>query len=605
HHRAAAMVRGLVPGMERLLEDHGVCLSSCLDGWDDEMVLTAFGRDLILSPEIYGSPWLLRDDEYPKLARLFNLHRRYGGILINGLELPDQYGPYAVARGDAARRFIVLRNLTWTGTAYPIKLDGEIGLAPGKEVELRQLHPTEKLLGVFPYGTTVMAPVESFRACLLYAGTAPCEEPGVSGADYQVIRDLPGKPVEIELLGLPGSSANLSLIGKAGFKSARLDGEEMMALFDGPITVDFPGKPYAKPYHLKLPDFRSIEVPADAAALYEATVFAADNNAMEVRSFERAGGWSAIPQVRKAQEAFFRQPDFLERGIWDKNLFDGRPDTGFWPCPLFRGIGEVTVDAGCFRLDLGEVCAVDELVLNTGDRYGLAPMCSAAGYQAYVSEDLVSWRTVRFLADMNMHIPVTGRMRYFKMGGNTHGINIVDAMPGRMNSVKGYRDGQELDTSKWRASNLFRSNLPAVQKAWQAEITLDEVAPGSVLCIAIQGKHGIEGAYAAAKIGGAYAGCPDRAPSYPANNFIYKVVEKDSNYTYYLPVESSVKGKLIEVFVLACDKENLDLQPKLWITARQAPFQKRRLVLDRQETADSGFIEASSRPHWIRPSGSL
>ena len=581
HHRAAAMARGLVPGMQRLLEDHGVCLSSCLDGWDDEMGLTAFGRDLILSPEIYGSPWLLRDDEYPKLARLFNLHRRYGDILVDGLELPEQYGPHAAARGDAMRRFIILRNLTWTGTAYPIKLDGEIGLAPGKDVELLQLHPTEKLLGIFPYGATVLASVEPFRACLLYAGTVPCEEPGVSGVDYQVIRNLPGQPVEIELLGLPGSSASLSLLGEAGYKSARLDGNEVNSLLSGPITVDFPGEPYAKPFHRKIADFRSVAVPADAAALYEATVFAADNNAMEIRSFERARGWSAIPQVRRAQEAFFRQPDFLERGLWDKNLFDGRPDTGFWPCPLFRGIGEVTVDAGCFRLDLDEICAVDELVLNTGDRYGLAPMCSAAGYQAYVSTDLVSWRTVRFLADVNMHIPVKGRMRYFKMGGNTHGINVVDAMPGRLISVKGYQAGQELDPTQWRASNLFRANLPKVQKAWQADITLDEVAPGSILCIAIQGKHGIEGAYAAAKIGGAYAGCPDRAPSYPANNFIYKVIEKDSNYTYYLPLDASARGKLLEVFVLACDQENPDLQPELWITARQAPFQKRKLVLDR------------------------
>ncbi len=39
---------------------------------------------MILAPELYGNPWFLRDDEYPKLARIFNLHRRYRGILTSG-----------------------------------------------------------------------------------------------------------------------------------------------------------------------------------------------------------------------------------------------------------------------------------------------------------------------------------------------------------------------------------------------------------------------------------------------------------------------------------------------------------------------------------------
>jgi hypothetical protein len=176
---------------------------------------------------------------------------------------------------------------------------------------------------------------------------------------------------------------------------------------------------------------------------------------------------------------------------------------------------------------------------------------------------------------------VKGRLRYFKMGGNTYGINVVDTMPGRLVSVEGFRNGRKLASDKWRASNLFQRNLPEVQKAWRAEFTLDEVAPGSVLCIAVQGKHGIEGAYAAARIGGAYAGCPDRAPSYPANNFIYKVMSKDSNYTYYLPLDPSAKGQPIAVYVLAGDKEHLDLKPEVWITTRQTPFKKHKLTIVR------------------------
>ncbi len=582
HHRARALGRGLVSDMKRLHEDHGVCLSSCLDGWDDELVTHAFGRALILAPEIYGSPCLLSDDELSTLARLFNLYRRNGAILVDGMALPESYGPSAVARGDAARRFLVLRNLTWAGTAYSVKLDTEIGLAPGHEVEVRQLHPTEKRLGLFKYGETVQVPVAAFGACLLYVGTARSEEQGVTGCDYRVIQDVPGQPVELELLGLPGTSAHVELLNAALYKNATLNGRDVTSLLSGALSLDFPGTPLRLPTHRKLADMQPCEIPADGASLYEATVFAADNNALEVRELMRSGGWSKIPQVRKSQEAFFNQPDFIGNGLWDKFLFDGRPDTGFWPCSTkFRGRGDIALDGGCFRLDLGAVHNVDELVLNTGDLFGMSPILNGAGYHAYVSTDLVSWRTVKFLGGVTMRLPVNGPMRYLKMGGRTNGINTVDAMPQRLISVEGLYKGVSLPRANWRASNLFRKEFKPV-KAWQAGFTLDEIAEGSYLCIALYGKHGVEGAYAAAKIGNAYVGCPDRAVSYPANVFGYMVSAQESNYTYYLPLDASAQGKPVEVFVLARDEKNLELKPEVWITTRKAPFQKKRLVLERK-----------------------
>ncbi len=75
HHRAGALSRDIVPDLMRLTEDHGVCLSSCLNYWEDDLILQAFNRSLILSPQLYGNPWFLRDDEYPKLARIFNIAR--------------------------------------------------------------------------------------------------------------------------------------------------------------------------------------------------------------------------------------------------------------------------------------------------------------------------------------------------------------------------------------------------------------------------------------------------------------------------------------------------------------------------------------------------
>ena len=114
HHRGGAISRDVVPGLKRLTEDCGVCFSSCLNYWDDDLILQAFNRSLILSPQIYGDPWFLKDEEFPKMARIFKLAREYGSIMVDGFVLPEKtYGEKAVSRGDAETRLITLRNLSW------------------------------------------------------------------------------------------------------------------------------------------------------------------------------------------------------------------------------------------------------------------------------------------------------------------------------------------------------------------------------------------------------------------------------------------------------------------------------------------------------------
>lgn len=75
-------------------------------------------------------------------------------------------------------------------------------------------------------------------------------------------------------------------------------------------------------------DLRPTELPTDWAALYEATCFAANNNAMELRSLERSGP-SKIPAVKMAREAFLKQPLMTSRGLSDRYLFDDDPATVF------------------------------------------------------------------------------------------------------------------------------------------------------------------------------------------------------------------------------------------------------------------------------------
>lgn len=565
HNRAAAVSRGFTENLQRLREDHGVCISSCLDYWDDDLVLQAFARCLILAPETYGSPWFLRDEEYPKFARIYNLHRRYRDILVNGMVLDGSdaadYGPFAISRGDQGTRLISLRNLSWLPTKYKIKLDAGVGLADKGLIELRQFHPVEKIFGRFPYGSQVDVEVLPYRACLLLATTKPTSELGVIGCDYQVLRDTPGKPALIKLVGLPGSQASITLAPTTATKytKATLDGKPVN-IFQDTVQVKFLGEQFGQPWHRKLGDLKPCTVPADVEALYEATCFAADNNALEVRSLLSTGP-TKIPQVRKARKAFMEQEMFIERGIWDKFLFDGNRQTIF----------KARKEGGLFRLDFGKVIAIDKLLIGAADG-DFSKSLKSDEISAQVSSDLTTWKQIDISVEKDIIAKPSADkpIRYMRISG----------APSEIAEIEGYRKDTKLNRSGWRASNLFASysSAPAV-KAWSLSFTLPEAPKGTYLAIPLAGRHGTEGAYAALRVGGEYLGAPSRAVSYQSNAWEYPVSQTDSNYTYYVPVTKEMLNKQIEVVVLGMDSKNINFEPEAWITAYPIPFETKELLL--------------------------
>lgn len=568
HNRAGALGRGLVPDLKRLTEDHGVCISSCIDYWEDDLILQAFNRSLILAPEIYGNPWLMRDDEFPKLARIYNLHRKYASILVDGMVLLDSYGPYPVSRGDRNTRLVTLRNLTWKDVSYSVNLNMEIGLDKGKNVEVRQYHPTERILGTFDYNDKVEVSVPPFRSVLLLVTTKKCDEPAVEGIDYYVTRNVPGKPVEIDLLGLPGTQNEIKLPSYIKAKRVLIDGQEVPELLKGKsYNISFEGETLSKDHHRKLGVLKAASIPSDVNALYEATVFAADNNALEVRSLERSGETS-IPVVKAARDAFFGQPVFTERGIWDKNMFDGDMNTGFWPSRRYGK--DIRIKGGCFRLDIGEVKQVDSIIVRVKDEYSMQPFLLDEGNFALISSDLKDWKTTVYLAGLNMNIEVNSKMRYLKL----------PVFPDRISEIEVYTNGRKLDSSSFRASNLFADDSKMkCMKVWKETVVLDEIAGNSYISVAVNGEHGNEGAYAAIKVDGKYIGAPSRATSYPSNTWEYVNVKTSSNYTYYFPVSGDMKGKTVEIYVMGYEDKKLELNPEAWISAYPAPYKKKSMVL--------------------------
>ncbi len=576
HHRAGAIARELPPKLTRLTEDHGVCLSSFLDYWEDDLVLQAFNRNLIVSPEIYGNPWLLRDNEYPLLARIFNLHRKYKDILVNGMVLPEKrYGINAVSRGDGHTRLLTLRNLSWEPVNYSIKLDSSVGLGDLGKVQVKTYHPTEKIIGSFAFGEEVEIEVLPFRSCLVKLSDAKsADEFGVEGTDYQIVPNAKNDTEYVQLLSLPGTSRKIKLAGDcSAYKSASIDGEDVSSLLKGKaVKVDFGGDMLHLPYHRKLAEMDECPVPGDAESIYEATCFAGSNNALEAQELLRSGE-TKIPQIQAARDAFFNQPVFKERELWDRNLFDGDLSTAY---SINMRHNTVIPNNISLRLDMGGAIALDSLVVKTFDTYSLEPLETEEGNNAKVSADLLHWDDAFFMADKSMKIDMApfGPIRYVK----------IQPAPLRITEIIGYKDGVQVDRSKWKASNLFdpyseRKNYYA-QKTWSSEISLDEIPEGSYLCIAINGTHGIEGAYAGLKIDGEYFGCPDRAPAFKSNVWEADVRESDKNYTYYFPLDKNMAGKKIEVFVLGLNGEHLDLKPEIYITAYPVPFKKKLLILE-------------------------
>jgi len=574
HHRAGAIDREIVPDLVRMTEDHGVCLSSCLNYWEDDLILQAFNRNLLLAPQIYGNPWLLADDEYPKLARIFNLARKHREILVDGMVLPARrYGEKAVSRGDGQTRLMTLRNLSWEPIRCSIKLDEEIGLSAAssgdEDIELRQYHPVERLIGQFKRGASVQVEVLPFRTCLLMATSKPGGL-ALKSCDYEVVQDVPGKPVLLKLLAMPGETKSIELVsGDRTFTSAALAGQDVHDLVAGrTINSTFEGTSLKEDYHRKLGDLILTEVPDDAEALYEATCFAADNNALEVRSLERSGV-SQIPEVEKAREAFFGQKLFIDRGIQDKNLFDDNDNTAFY---VARRVGVKPIERGSFRVDFGEVIELDSLIIRPGSEHALQPFKYDETIHASYSSDLKSWTAVALVADNEivMNFKPGSKLRYVRFYGT----------PDKVVEVSAFLGSKKLDRSKWRVSNLFAHySRITPQKAWQHSFTLSEVPKNSYLAIALDGEHGVEGAYAAIRVDGDPVGAPDRSVSYPANSWEYPPMKSGSNYTYYIPLSDEMKGAQIDALVLGL-KNGLDrFKPEVWITAYPTPYSEQLLSL--------------------------
>ena len=141
--------------------------------------------------------------------------------------------------------------------------------------------------------------------------------------------------------------------------------------------------------------------------------------------------------------------------------------------------------------------------------------------------------------------------------------------PVMLTAIEGYDRGKRCDPGAWCVNTLLNHQpRTGFDAAWAASFTLPERARGSFLCVAVNGRHGIEKAYAALRVGETHRGAPKRTVSFPSNTWECAVRPHDSHYTYLFPVTDNMVGAPIDAVVLGIHGCGRALRPE----ACKGPF---------------------------------
>lgn len=565
HNRAYTFFRGHTPELKRLTEDHGVCISSSIDYFEDDLVYQAFNRSLILAPEIYGNPWFMRDDELPTLARIYNLHRRHREILIDGMLPPAELGDLgnnAVFRGDGKRRFFVSGNASWQEKTVRIPLNEKIGLSPCKEVCVTRRFPTELFSGCFAYGDTVELTIPPFRAVLFEICDVNVADLQWKGGEYRVIKESEtGEIQEVELLSKTESFGLFDVKTKSFISLAASDTDMRL---QNPV---------------KLCSLHTCPVPANAETLYETVCFGADNDSLERRSIRRSGE-STIPEVRAAREAFFSQSSYHQRGCETASPFDGNPKSIFdVKSRAYYNFNDrigYRIEDGCLRVDLGNEEKIERIEIeyfdaNCQPKHLFFPQIPTE--YGEVSKDLQTWNcaplsktetlqketllTYAYYSDVPIEAQGERKKAVYATGEESFRYFRLNHPIDRIFSIRFFFGEEEIKAKAPHLTNLFapyEKRQTKFSACGTVRLTKENLPIHPYLAVAFEGKTGYEAAYCCAEVDGKLFAFPSRAPAYPAHAYEYPVHPVDGNYTYFLPIKSEWVGKEIKLHAMFAER---------------------------------------------------
>jgi hypothetical protein len=565
----------------RQFEDHGICFNSSIEKWADDLVAQAFGRASVLSPELYGTFFFLPDEDYPRLARLLQLHKRSQSMLKQAFPLADG----DVAHGDGRSSLLVLRNSSWGYQTKVVHLDGSIGLAAaaGSPLTIRQRYPHEFLISNLgtKAGESLRVELEPFAVQMIQVDVGLPYEPYLGGVPYEIVPGPNAASFDVTLLGDPGRDAEISFHSFGG-KSVVSDGRSVNAAEGQPWRVRFPGRlPGGKPF-TRSRDFADAPPGGiDGSYVAELAKFTVDDDALELREMNAlARAPSALPEIEACRDYMRRKVITAEGSA--RNAFDDDPATrwsdGYARRSEFTGSpAPYRSDASLWRIDLGGLTDLRTLALHIVRR-------TEDGFLEAVetSPDLKTWARADGLSlEKAQGIPLFTELRQrgrrikifdVEAGDNTPVRIDVPLPPGRSRYVRirgrnfsvseivGYdAQGRTVDRSRWHATNFF-GETPRPGRVLKAEHTLalGDFRPGQEFAVAVHSGPSrfdpVDGVYVAAVVDGEVVVPRHRVPAYPYHNYEWNSswlkTEKLGGLTFRLPAREEWAGKVVEFYVM-------------------------------------------------------
>jgi len=562
----------------RQFEDHGICFNSCLEKWEDDLVAQAFGRASVLSPEMYGTFFFLGDADYPRLARLIQLHKQLEPLLKASFPLPGG----DIAHADGASSFVLVRNMTWEPMVKTIPLDTSIGLAaaPGAALTVRQRHPFEMMMKTAGSGAavggTLDVEMDPFSLKLIQIDTKPPAEPSISGVPFEIIPGPGDGSFGVKLFGRPGQKAEVEFRG-FGDRPVRTSAGISIPTGGTPWPITFPGAAAGGPSFARLADFRDDPAAAPGAQrLTELAKFTLDDDALEIREMVRLKQAPSKLAEIEACRAYMWDKVVAAEGTY-RNAFDGNPETrwsdGFPRRSPFTGSpAAYRSEASLWRIDLGRPTDLARLELRVARR------TDAAFLEAVeTSSDLTTWtRTGGLSFAAADGIPASGELRQRRKTIKVFDVDAGDKAPvaisvplaggpcryvrirGRnfgVTEILGYDGaGKLVDRSGWRATNFF-GETSALRRVLTAVHVPAEDASGREYAVAVTAGPAqfdpVDGVYVVALVDGRPVVPHHRAPSYPYHNYEWNSgAPKLAGMTFRLPIDRAWKGKTVDFRIM-------------------------------------------------------
>jgi hypothetical protein len=240
------------------------------------------------------------------------------------------------------------------------------------------------------------------------------------------------------------------------------------------------------------------------------------------------------------------------------------------------------------RLDLGKPVRADSLTMASLwplDRQGEAPTEMAGE----VSQDCVHWQPVILKRDLAREADYStvqvadirhngGEFSLYETRVQAWAASLSEAgafryvripsAPDRIAEISVWKNGRQTDRASWHATNLFAPyQAVTAQAAWQTSLHIENnAAANSMLCVALEGRHGTDKTSVALRLGDEWIGASQRAPSFPCVAWEYGPGRRDRNNTYYFPVTDAMRGKDLDVVVLSLKGGFTEFQPEAWLT---------------------------------------